>query len=73
LQHLNSSRPTFKEEWQPCGKLYRACGSGDVLADRHTDVLTTILRNRSRGPRTKCSKTLYEGRSNRYLHASSSK
>jgi len=23
----------------------RACGSADVLADRHTDILITILRN----------------------------
>jgi len=31
----------------------RACGSGDILADRHTetDMLITILRNRSRGRR----------------------
>jgi len=31
----------------------RACGSGDILADRQTDtrtdILITILRNRSRG------------------------
>ena len=31
----------------------RACGSGDILADRETDrqtdILITILRNRSRG------------------------
>ena len=27
----------------------RACGSGDILADRQTDVLITVLRHRSRG------------------------
>ena len=26
----------------------RACGSGDILSDRQTDALITILRNRSR-------------------------
>jgi len=26
----------------------RACASGDILADRQTDMLITILRNRSR-------------------------
>ena len=26
-----------------------ACGSGDIIADRHTDVLITILRNHSCG------------------------
>ena len=27
----------------------RTCGSGDMLADRHTDVLIAILGHRSRG------------------------
>jgi len=26
-----------------------ACGSGDIFTDRQTDILITILRNRSRG------------------------
>jgi len=30
----------------------RICGSGDILADRQTDILITILRNRSHGRKT---------------------
>jgi len=34
-----------------CTKICKdhACGSGDILADRHTDVLITILFNHSHG------------------------
>ena len=44
-----------RQHAQKLGK-YRTCGSGDILADRHTqtDMLITILRNCSRGRSNNC-------------------
>jgi len=58
LRHHAGGGPSHGDRQHPqkIGK-DRACGSGDMLADRqtdtHTDALITILRHRSRGQSNK--------------------